>query len=64
MILVTGDIHGAADIAKLAAKANPIQKQMTKDDHLIIAGDFGLVWNNDAEDLCWRKWLDKKPYTT
>ena len=64
MILVTGDIHGAADIAKLAAKANPIQKQMTKDDHLIIAGDFGLVWNNDEEDLWWSKWLDKKPYTT
>lgn len=64
MVLVTGDIHGAADISKLAAKANPIQKQMTKDDHLIIAGDFGLVWNNDVEDLWWRKWLDKKPYTT
>ncbi|MBQ8965404.1 metallophosphoesterase family protein [Ruminococcus sp.] len=64
MILVTGDIHGCADIGKLSVKANPIQKQMTKEDFLIIAGDFGLVWNNDAEDLWWRKWLDKKPYTT
>ena len=64
MVLVTGDIHGCADIAKLTAKANPIQKEMTKDDFLIIAGDFGLVWNNDAEDIWWRDWLDKKPYTT
>ncbi|EXM37858.1 metallophosphoesterase [Ruminococcus albus SY3] len=64
MILVTGDIHGCADIGKLSAKANPVQKLMTKEDFLIIAGDFGLVWNNDAEDLWWRKWLDMKPYTT
>ncbi|EGC03213.1 metallophosphoesterase family protein [Ruminococcus albus] len=64
MVLVTGDIHGCADIGKLTAKANPIQKEMTKEDFLIIAGDFGLVWNNDEEDLWWRKWLDKKPYTT
>ena len=64
MILITGDIHGCADICKLAAKANPLQKKMTKEDMLIIAGDFGLVWNNDAEDLWWRKWLDLKPYTT
>jgi len=64
MVLVTGDIHGCADIGKLTAKANPIQKEMTKEDFLIIAGDFGLVWNNDEEDLWWRNWLDKKPYTT
>ncbi|MCR5542227.1 MAG: metallophosphatase family protein [Ruminococcus sp.] len=64
MILVTGDIHGCTDIGKLSAKANPAQKLMTKEDFLIIAGDFGLVWNNDAEDLWWRKWLDMKPYTT
>ena len=64
MILVTGDIHGCTDIGKLSAKANPVQKLMTKEDFLIIAGDFGLVWNNDAEDLWWRKWLDMKPYTT
>ena len=64
MILVTGDIHGCADIGKLSVKANPIQKEMNKEDFLIITGDFGLVWNNDAEDLWRRKWLDKKPYTT
>ena len=64
MILVTGDIHGCADIGKLSAKVNPIQKQMTKEDYLIITGDFGLVWNNDEEDIWWRNWLDNKPYTT
>lgn len=64
MILVTGDIHGPTDIGKLASKENPFQKQMTKEDFLIIAGDFGLVWDNGGEDLWWRKWLDKKPYTT
>lgn len=64
MILVTGDIHGPTDIAKLSAKSNTIEKQMTKEDFLIICGDFGMVWDNSEEDMWWRKWLDKKPYTT
>lgn len=68
MILVTGDIHGRIDIGKLSNTKNKalkhITKKMTKDDFLIICGDFGLVWNNDKDDLWWRKWLDEKPYTT
>lgn len=68
MILVTGDIHGRIDIGKLSNKQNPtiksLAKKMTKEDFLIICGDFGLVWNNDKEDIWWRKWLDEKPYTT
>lgn len=51
MILITGDIHGSIDISKLSNRKNPIFKQMTKEDHVIICGDFGLVWNNDKQDL-------------
>lgn len=68
MILVTGDIHGRIDIGKLSNTKNKamkhIAKKMTKDDFLIICGDFGLVWSNDKDDIWWRKWLDEKPYTT
>lgn len=64
MIYVTGDIHGSLDISKLDSKLNPDLKKATKEDFLIIAGDFGLVWDNSKEDIWWRKWLDRKPYTT
>lgn len=54
-IFVTGDTHGKHDFAKLEffAKRNP---QLTKNDYVIIAGDFGGVW--------WKKTLseDLKPY--
>ena len=53
-IFVTGDTHREHDFAKLEffAKRNP---QLTKNDYVIIAGDFGGVW--------WRKTLseDLKP---
>lgn len=62
MILITGDIHGSHDIHKLSNKGNPdfkdIFNSMTKNDYVIICGDFGLVWNNDKEDMWWRSWLN------
>lgn len=64
MILITGDIHGKLDISKLDNKLNPVFKEMTKEDYVIICGDFGLVWDNGGEDMWWRKWLENKPFTT
>lgn len=64
MILITGDIHGSHDISKLDNTQNPIFKKLTKEDYLIICGDFGLVWYNDMADTLWRTWLDEKPFTT
>lgn len=64
MIYITGDIHGTIDIHKLNTKRFPQQKTMTKNDYLIICGDFGLVWNNSKTDLYWRKWLENKKFTT
>lgn len=45
MVYITGDTHGEIDVHKLTKKNFPIQKQMTKDDSLIICGDFGCVWD-------------------
>ncbi len=36
---------------------------MTKDDYVIICGDFGF-WDNSKEQNYWRNWLEKKPFTT
>lgn len=46
MIFITGDTHGNIDLGKLKifAKAN---SQLTWNDYLIIAGDFGGVWYAD-----------------
>jgi Icc-related predicted phosphoesterase len=61
MIFHTGDLHGEHDISKLNKKNTEF---ITRDDVLIISGDFGLVWNFKAEKTSkhWRDWLDKKEY--
>jgi predicted phosphodiesterase len=64
MIYITGDTHGSIDIHKLTTAAFKEQKNLTKDDYLIICGDCGIVWANDGEDRFWQKWLEDKPFTT
>ena len=55
MIYLTGDTHIPIDIDKLSSKSFPEQKQLTRDDFIIVLGDFGLLWR---EDKTYRYWLD------
>ena len=64
MIYITGDLHGSHDSFKLNTTNFPQQKQLDKEDYVIICGDFGCVWNNSKEDLYWQKWLNNKNFTT
>ncbi len=64
MIYITGDTHIPTDITKLSSKNFSDQKDLTDKDFVIICGDFGGVWCGDNEELYWRKWLDKKNFTT
>ena len=64
MIFVTGDTHIPYNIHKLNTEKFPKQKDLTKDDYVIILGDFGGVWDNSRSDMYWRKWLDNKNFTT
>ena len=59
-VFVTGDIHGAKDIHKLNSKNFIEASFLTKDDFLIITGDFGLLWSNkpDREEIWWLNWLN------
>lgn len=50
-IFITGDTHGSYDIQKLARKNFPEGKTLTKDDYVIICGDFGCVWGGELVDL-------------
>ena len=62
---ITGDCH--ARFNKFATDNFPEQKNLTKDDYVIICGDFGGVWNylgETNEEKYWLDWLNKKPFTT
>ena len=65
MIFITGDTHG--DVRRLSMESFFEQKEMTKDDYLIILGDFGLVWEWQGEsnyEKYWLDWLEDKSFTT
>lgn len=61
MIWVTGDCHG--EFKKFSSNRFPEGRKATKDDYVIICGDFGF-WHDTPEEKYWLKWLDKKPWTT
>lgn len=62
MIYITGDCH--ADFHRFSSHIFKAQKDMTKEDFVIICGDFGGVWYDREEERYWLDWLDKKPFTT
>lgn len=67
MIYITGDCH--KDFSRFIMESFPEQKKMTRNDYVIICGDFGGVWcgRKDSQkgiddfDL---NWLEEKPFTT
>ena len=65
MIFLTGDTHGTIDIRKLCA-SNFDRKGLTKNDYVIILGDFGLIWSYppSKEDKWWLNYLQEAPWTT
>ncbi len=48
MIYITGDTHGDFK-RRFNTDSFPEQKSMTKDDYLIICGDFGGIWYQETE---------------
>ncbi|MBQ1894355.1 MAG: metallophosphoesterase [Clostridiales bacterium] len=50
MIYITGDTHGMIDWEKLNTTEFPEQKDLTRDDYVIIVGDFGGVWDGAEQD--------------
>ena len=61
-IFITGDTHG--DFTRFKKSIFYEQTELTKDDCVIIAGDFGGVWDGSAEERHWLDWLEAKPFTT
>ena len=65
MIYITGDTHGLFD--RFFEDSFPEGKSLSKEDVVIITGDFGGVWDygeeNDYESA-WLDWLDQRNWTT
>lgn len=61
-IYITGDSHG--DFQRFGSKYFPQQKGMSREDYVVIAGDFGGLWDGSQKDQYWLDWLNKKPFTT
>lgn len=64
MIFVTGDTHRLMDVTKIDIDNFPEQKLLTRDDYLIIAGDFGGVWTGDEQDADVLDMHENRNYTT
>ena len=65
MIYITGDCH--SDLTRFSTDNFPMQRQMTKEDYVIICGDFGGVWDYIIEskrEKYWLDWLNNKNFTT
>ena len=60
MIYVTGDCHGR--YKRFIKKRFPEQLAMTKQDYVIVCGDFGL-WDESEEQQFYRKWLETRNFT-
>ena len=61
MIYATGDLHGNS--LRFQPQYFPEQAEMTKDDYMIVCGDFGCVWNGDKSDDPQLERLEALPFT-
>ena len=66
-IFITGDMHGDFSISKFDSSNFPEVEHLTKDDFVIVCGDFGLIWevngSNEAENFM-VEWLSNRKWTT
>ena len=61
IIFITGDTHG--DFTRFNTDIFPEQKQLSKDDYVIICGDFGL-WQDTPRERRGLDWLNNRSFTT
>lgn len=65
MIYITGDTHGEFKY-RFNTENFPEQREMTKDDYVIICGDFGGVWDvgwKSRNEKHWLNLFEERSYT-
>lgn len=60
---ICGDTHGMYDIDKLRHRYFD-SSGLTKNDYVLICGDFGGVWDCGKHDKLIQEWFGNKPWTT
>ena len=60
MVHVTGDTHG--EISRFSEAFLQGESEWTKDDYIIVCGDFGFIFYDDEEEEKMLDLLEKKPY--
>ena len=61
-IYITGDLHG--DLRRFQPEIFYEQESHTKEDIVLVAGDFGCVWHGNRQDDEDLDWLEARPFTT
>ena len=63
MIYITGDTHGGFERFENKKMKN-LGLNLTKDDYVIVCGDFGMCWAEDRTFAYNKAFFEDKPYTT
>ena len=63
-VFCTGDTHGDP-ISRLGSTRFPEGTTLTKEDVIVVAGDFGVIWDGrqTPQERYILNWLDSKPFT-
>lgn len=61
-VYITGDTH-AEWMTRFNTKNFPEQRELSRDDFVIVLGDFGL-WHDGKDEQYRLDWLQDKPWTT
>ena len=68
MIWILGDTHGNFnDFYANRATFGHKKSEISKNDFVIVLGDFGLLWSNDSansREIELIKWINDRPFTT
>lgn len=63
-LFLTGDTHGELELNRLSHNRWPESRKLTRDDIVVILGDFGMPWSGSHEERYWLDWLENCPWTT
>lgn len=63
-LFITGDVHRTVDIQKIIDFQDKMGGSLTKNDVLVVLGDWGAIWHGDERDAQILDWWDSCPWTT
>lgn len=57
-VFLTGDLHGGFDMDKLRPESWPEGQGLSRDDFLIVCGDFSFPWGFSRVERRELSWLE------